>query len=672
MPLKRASSSLSPQRKGKKKSVKVPSPEHSSSSSSSHRLPQPLHNDQPPPPASSDDDATLLFPGTCYSVKDVVTLCGRIKDNLPLDDSLKFSLQRRKIDWSKVAFNRYDASAASSMWTELQNTLKTYKTMTDLVNELITRVNDNSCPKKPLTAYFEYYTRNREAYLSKNPGLSAIELTRALSEEYSRLPFEEKQRYKELSAKNFSKCKDELEISFPHLVKQRPPKKPRTPQYYYLESCIKKQLIDKSLDKKERWNHVRELYCNLPDEEKLKYIKKSFKDQEKYEKELAEYRIIHPEYKGSTRSILSKVDIAILNRTSGRPVKPPISGYAIFTRKVLPLLKGIASIERMIKISTLWKEVPDVVKAGYEFESQVAISEYLTTFDEFVSKLPADERQKIVREEKIKYPSGAKLETLRVAIDANTKSKSMKFDDLFKEPGLVDDAVVFYTHEKFLDKLESNHSYERDDHLEEAKREWFSLKKSDKKRYLQKAFTCRCIHQETERKFCGKLEKLLPQKPVTSSRKCDLEILKSILDRRPKEKLLNGYAVFFSKKSTQVQASSAREKMRIIGRMWKELTDAEKSVYESEAKIIKERVKSELEKFEKSLTQEELALFRFYNKNKRKLKGSKKSKGGQESSSADMSDGSSNKSDDSHHEHLFTQSNCSESDSSTDQSEEES
>lgn len=630
MPTKRPLTTSSPQNRKtnntKKAKIPVNSEDNSSDDDDYFSIPSDLDDDDESDssdssvdsnPNSSSIDGT--FPGTTYLIKDVIALCKRIKENLPQDDSLKFSTQRKKLNWSKIASDAFDASTASAMWDNLQNSLRTYKTMTDLINEVIAKTDVS---RKPLTAYFEYYTRNKDAYLATHPGINAVQLTKGLSEEYAKLSEEERQKYKSLAEKNLSLYKEKCSL-LPPSQTGAPPKKPRTPSYYFLIVCLKKQLISKDADKRERWNQVRDLYKRLPDEKKLKYIEKAYQGMEKYEKELDEYRLIHPDYKGVVYTkLLSKKDLTILNRAKGRPVKPPVSGYAIFTRKVLPVLKEVATTDRMKRVSALWKGLADIVKAGYEFESQVSISEYLTTFDEYVSKLPSDARQKIVRSERIKYPSGHKLETLRVAIDANTKAKSMKYSELINEPGLLNGAIIFYSHEKFLETLESNNSLEQsDDQLREAREEWPSLPKNDKKRYLKKAYTCREIQNETESKACGRMKKFLPEKTITTSKKADLDLLNDILNRKPKEKQMTGYMIFFSRNSSNVEVDTAnnyrnRGKMKVIGQMWKELPDRERQKYEMEAKISKERVRDEHRQFEDSLNNDEMILYQHYMKMK--------------------------------------------------------
>lgn len=404
-------------------------------------------------------------------------------------------------------------------------------------------------------------------------------------------------------------------------VVMKPPAKPRTPMYYFTQKCIKENEIEASSNFHERWSHARKLFSRLTDEEKVIYISMSVEDKKRYQKELKEFCAKNPEFKVHQpyRDIVSKSEKNLYERLNGRPKRPPSCGYLTFSTEVIPLLKGLDPHQRMLKISHIWKQqTPELVKAEYEFQSQKANFEYLTAIDEYVSKMSTKERRRIFKEEKIKYPSERKLQTMKVAIDACEEAESMDLEDLTSLRGLVDDAIVLYSHQKLLEKIQKEPEYEGECDTLQAQEEWLSLDEDERINYLRKVYTCRLINDDTERQDCGKLNKFLPAQPVTGSIKSDLRTLKKILSDRPKGKLMNGYALFQSRKLNDITGIDPRARMKKIAKMWNDLSEMEKDEFSFEAKLANELLSAEQVKFEESLDESQKTLLWHYLKKYRK------------------------------------------------------
>ena len=75
----------------------------------------------------------------------------------------------------------------------------------------------------------------------------------------------------------------------------------------------------------------------------------------------------------------------LLSRTEGKPLKPPNSGYSLFSQKLLASdsLKNVESKNRMFEISRQWKELDDEIKNKYKLEAlevklvKIILSTYL-------------------------------------------------------------------------------------------------------------------------------------------------------------------------------------------------------------------------------------------------------------------------------------------------------
>ena len=73
-------------------------------------------------------------------------------------------------------------------------------------------------PKNPLTAYLHFFKEMRPQYLQKHPKMSNQELTKALSEEYKKLPEQLKLKY----SQDFQKEKQEFQEKMALFREQHP------------------------------------------------------------------------------------------------------------------------------------------------------------------------------------------------------------------------------------------------------------------------------------------------------------------------------------------------------------------------------------------------------------------------------------------------------------------
>ncbi|OTF82489.1 nucleolar transcription factor 1-like protein, partial [Euroglyphus maynei] len=147
---------------------------------------------------------------------------------------------------------------------------------------------------------------------------------------------------------------------------------------------------------------IREQWNNISDKKHYKFIRKSLKDQERYNEELKEFMAANPTYSAPTKtskSLLTKSEQELRRRFQGMPARPPNSGYMLFSQIMLKEFKDVPSKEKMVLVAKRWKEMTQEERSKYNEDAQNQMSEYIRKFDEYVHTLPDDEKKQLLIEQ---------------------------------------------------------------------------------------------------------------------------------------------------------------------------------------------------------------------------------------------------------------------------------
>ena len=139
----------------------------------------------------------------------------------------------------------------------------------------------------------------------------------------------------------------------------------------------------------------REMFKELEDEQRLEWIYKSLQQEKQYEEDFAKFKVEHPEIEiGAKKSLLSKDEKNLKERTEGKPGKPPNSGYSLFSKKMLlgTSLKHLGSKDRMAEVSRMWKQLQDEEKKMYNDEVQQLMINYKIKHASYLDSLQPDQR----------------------------------------------------------------------------------------------------------------------------------------------------------------------------------------------------------------------------------------------------------------------------------------
>ena len=247
-------------------------------------------------------------------------------------------------------------------------------------------------PKKPLSMYMLYYSERREQIQVEHPQLSMPDVAKICSDEYQKLPQEEKDKYKsrcddmrrsyETKLDNFYKMYPDLkpiktektaktpthpktnmvraaEPEKPVILLPGAPQKPGKPFDLYFQQQLDTQLEPGS-ERGVLLERARQEWRDMKVKKKAKWIRKAMTEFQDYEEQVVDFKAKHPEFNPpSVKSFLTQEEQKILDKYMGRPEKPPSSAYSLFSKEMLntEAIKQFPSKERMSHISEAWKQV---------------------------------------------------------------------------------------------------------------------------------------------------------------------------------------------------------------------------------------------------------------------------------------------------------------------------
>jgi len=364
---------------------------------------------------------------------DIQKLLSRLESTLPKIDNITFRSRLSKLDWEKIQFDNYSKDECQSTWLAIQDQLKTYKTLSDLIqnakNLLATKGIDTYQSKqnrlqKPRSAYMLYYTEILQKYKQKYPNLKLPQLTQIIAEKYKKLSPEKKQAFIDRAQKlktEYIELVDKANVGFKPKTD-----KPKTPFQIFLES--KSTDVDGQVDKTEFLNHFKEKWENMSEKKKSKWIRLANEREQTYLNNLKEDHKNDPAFTMPTKSALTKGDRNILDSQSGKPKKPPVNNYGLFSKEMLQSneLIGVPPKERMSILAQKWRLFTNEERQIYSDKLKVITERYKTEYDAYLNTLPEEERQKEIAKNKIKPKKTEQKVVPRITAREGIPEKSKK------------------------------------------------------------------------------------------------------------------------------------------------------------------------------------------------------------------------------------------------------
>uniref|UniRef100_A0A3P9IV40 Upstream binding transcription factor n=1 Tax=Oryzias latipes TaxID=8090 RepID=A0A3P9IV40_ORYLA len=367
-----------------------------------------------------------------WAQEDLLRLLEAMKVALPQKDLTKYKTSESHLDWQKVAFNSFTAEMCRLKWLEVSKEIRKFRTLTELIVDAQDYIKNPykgkkikkhpDFPKKPLTPYFRFFMEKRAKYAKLHPEMSNLDLTKILSKKYRELPDKKKKKYvedflrdKETFVHSMSKFREEHPDLVETITKKgsNVPEKPKTPQqlwYNHEKKAFLKTHPDATT--KDIKDSLGKQWTQLPDKKRLKWISKSLEQQKAYEETMRGFIQQHPELnmtqEGFAKSILTKAERHLKDKSDGRPDKPPPNGYSMFCAELMSSMKDVPSTERMMMCSQKWKLLKQHEKDAYQKRCEQRKKEYEIEMNRFLSSLSEEEQRRVLGEDKGGFKRGGR------------------------------------------------------------------------------------------------------------------------------------------------------------------------------------------------------------------------------------------------------------------------
>uniref|UniRef100_A0A4W5JX61 HMG box domain-containing protein n=1 Tax=Hucho hucho TaxID=62062 RepID=A0A4W5JX61_9TELE len=438
--------------------------------------------------------------------EDLIKLLHGIKENIPKGDTSIYTKGEGTLEWDKVAFGPYSPQMCHQKWKDLSKKLRKMRSLAELVTEAEVAFENPfqgqnwkihpDFPRRPNPPNGIFAKENFKKFKKQQPEMIASELFKFINDQYNELPEHMKAKY----IAKFKKEKEMYEKSMRKLRKEysggkkvrkdrlKNIKGPLTPhglwyrherrKFLLANPDAKGDCIRQSIEQKKRWSE-------LPDKEKLKWIKRSLEQQTQYEEEMEK----HPESNGSRKAkhkpLLRKSERLLKDLADGKPDKPPLKGYNLFCKeqKAIILGEGVPNNQYLVICSHRWKTMTKSKKEAYQRRCDKLKKEYEVNMSRFLCTVTDKEQHRILLENR---------KSMLISTLAAQKGTKNKFQCEPKKPPEWGH-TLFYSEKMAELRAESNHLSSREC-MAMASPLWKNLAQKEKEHYQR-------IAQERTREY---------------------------------------------------------------------------------------------------------------------------------------------------------------------------
>lgn len=239
-----------------------------------------------------------------------------------------------------------------------------------------------------------------------------------LGEEFDNLPPDVKQTWVQLHKENQERYQAEREeyiAAHPHLdhagpekkpranEKIKPPEAPKSACKFFIQKKMPEGLEGEEFDAMKK--RLKDKFAHLKNKKLLKYVKKAIQDKERYEKEVEEFKKLHPEREvPKTKANVSMEQLKLYAKVvDNQPTLPAPTAYLHYCGKMLTDMNdnddSRVPTKRMQTASEAWKELSDREKKIAEREHTEDIERYIREMDAWMASKPEERRLQVLSEE---------------------------------------------------------------------------------------------------------------------------------------------------------------------------------------------------------------------------------------------------------------------------------
>ncbi|XP_059616646.1 upstream-binding factor 1-like protein 1 [Phlebotomus argentipes] len=445
---------------------------------------------------------------------------------LPESDELTFKQRLSRIKWSQLDSQKQGQLTDKEKIIALLSGVRKHRNLREMIEDAREVLEKNGSIKmntKP-NKFVDYLKENLQRIKNENPDLSHPTAMKRLAAEYKKSKVSEKLQFK------FVK-KDVVSSEYPE---------PQTPfQLYANKDLLKnpsKTAAEVKLDWKESSNAL-----------KAKYILKAMK----------------------LKGVVTKEEMKILHEHEGRPTHPG-TAFGVFLKEHKNL--------SMMKVTELWKQMPDMEKERRKADCREAMKEYKSKTQEFLNSLSEERLQleKVGKKKQSKKAQSTEKKDNTVVKDSKKGKKEVKEK---KEPDVV--------------TVESPKKRKKAKNEVPATPE--ILPKESPKRKRKHS-------EDSEDAFEEKMPKLSPKKGKKRSLESNGEAKKPKLKKEPPVQPVNSVYDYFCKYIHKGPADK-------LEKAWGKVTKKEKKEYYKKISEMNATYMDDLEKYLKSLSPAEVEEF---------------------------------------------------------------
>nr|CAD7602160.1 unnamed protein product [Timema genevievae] len=520
---------------------------------------------------------------------DLVDLMKRIEANIPQKDNLRYDSRAEKLNWEEISFGNYSATECKEMWMRIQKRVRRFRLLKEVLEDAKLWVS------KPWTNFYHSQKLNRHPNLPKRP----------------------------LS----------------------------TYMIFYMEKKDKVSKENPGMNMTAVSKCISEMYKNLPDKKKQKYVAMAAAQRKEYEEKMKLFNQAHPELASKvSKSKEPKQQMEIGPRK-------PMTPFKLFLADKMNSHKNDSDFDRHAfteKYKKQWRDMSDKKKVIWinwameeESKYQEELKDYMTENPDFA---PAPVKTVLTKEEKnlVERVAGKpeKPPNSGYSLFSRIMLMSAEMKHIASKERMAEISRLW----KSFSKDEKNSYQEQVNHmLDQYKLEYATYLESLPEDKRQEEL----LSNHPKRKVkVDKESKPKPTKKKKEVKDVQAQQPSDLFEGEPEPPPVNALQLFMKTFTSEAKNASRESEAR---RSWQMLPDSEKIRYRKKLHEIKQRYIEDYEKFLKSLTQEQLKEY--------SLQKNRKALGGSEGSDSDSA--TSQQESDSEH-------SLSDSDSDSDSSDSES
>lgn len=279
---------------------------------------------------------------------------------------------------------------------------------------------DEAAPKRPKSAKFLYIDHciQRDEGSDEWPKEYRAQKKEEYGQQFENLDPESKNYWSQLhkeKQQQYLQEREEYIAAHPHLNHAVPEKKsrarekvslpepPKNALKFYIQKKMPSDLTGKEYDEKKKL--LKAKFASLSEKKLLKYIKKAVLDKERYDKEVAAFKLKYPDRDiGKTKNNISREQMKLFSKmVENRPSMPAPNAYLHYCGKMLSDMHDqdddFSPTRRMQNASVAWRECSPREKSRAVQEHLMDIERYIEQMEAWLANQTEERKNLLMREE---------------------------------------------------------------------------------------------------------------------------------------------------------------------------------------------------------------------------------------------------------------------------------